>query len=79
MKAVCDRYDRLPPSFVIKDGIELHEPLPHAKGQFWDVYKARYNGRFVAVKAMKDVRPQCATSEEMDESKKVRLVTLLLL
>lgn len=61
---------RLPSSFTIKDGVQLDRSLIYARGDRGTIYKARYDGRFVAVKVMRIVLQGGAI--DSDTAKRVR-------
>lgn len=74
LKRMCTAYGRCPSSFEIKDGIELEgsQSTPYAWGAYGDVYKARYDGRFVAVKAMRSLQQQGDVNRKINKSQRVR-------
>jgi hypothetical protein len=76
LKRMCKKYGRWPSSFLVKDGIELEGSRPYAGGSYGEVWKARYNGKCVAVKAMRIFQKD---KKRKNTPKQVRLPTLRLL
>ena len=84
LKKMCKTYGRFPSSLVIMNGIELEGSYACAGGGASDVWKARYGGRFVAVKSMRIFLPQgdgkgSHIDRAMQKLKQVRLILSILL
>ena len=68
---VSPRHDILPRSYFLP-GVTLIDTIPHASGEFVDVWKGRQNGNQVCVKAFRS-----HTALNLDKVKQVRSDSLL--
>ena len=53
LKRMCRAHSKLPSSYVIEDGIVTEGSRACAFGGVADVWKGRYNGKLVAIKALR--------------------------